>query len=218
MTAPFNLAATVQPYTMASPERVQLLIDLARRTNDEDIPGDMVECGVCNGGAAAVLAHFAAKSHRQRQVWLFDSFEGLPFVTAEDVPSVGGTTAASCVGQCRGSIDTVKDVLTQAQANMEKVHIVKGWFKDALPTFAKPYQWQIAMLNLDSDWYESEKLCLQTFYDNVAKGGFIYFDDYYYWPGCQRAAVEFFAHLNHDRPKILHQVGHSMWLQKSEGE
>lgn len=55
----FDLAKTVQPYTMASPERVQLLISLAARVIEDKIPGDFVECGVCNGGSAAILAHYA---------------------------------------------------------------------------------------------------------------------------------------------------------------
>jgi O-methyltransferase len=202
------LANTVRPYTMAAPERVNLLIENARRTETESVPGDMVECGVCNGGSAAILAHFAATSRFRRTTWLFDSFEGLPPTTPEDTPSVSGHPAEVEIGKCVGSIDTVKHVLGLAGADMDRVRIVKGWFQDTFPTVSIP---QIAMLNLDSDWYESEKLCLQTFYKNVSIGGFIYFDDFYYWPGCRRAAEEFFETV--ERP-TFNQVGHSMWLQK----
>lgn len=202
-----NIASIVQPYTMASPERVQLLINLASRVIEEKIPGDMVECGVCNGGSAAILAHYAAKDGRK--TWLFDSFDGLPPNTKEDTPSLdGGILAESCVGQCVGNIDKVKAVLSSVEADLNQVQIVKGWFCDTFPTVNIP---QIAMLNLDSDWYESEKLCLEKFYNNVSVGGFVYFDDFYYWPGCQKAVTEF---LNQSPAPIFNQVGHSMWIQK----
>ena len=44
----------------------------------------MVECGVYNGGTAAILAHFGSHSKHDRTVWLFDSFQGMPQASAED--------------------------------------------------------------------------------------------------------------------------------------
>lgn len=210
-----NIKQIIQPpddinrYTMATPARVALIIDLAYKALALD--GDYVECGVCNGGSAAVLAHFAG-STRGKLTWLFDSFEGLPPVTKEDTPAQGGrVTAQSCVGQCKGNVETVKYILELAGADMQRVNIVKGWFKDTFPV--TPVD-RICMLNLDSDWYESEKLCLETFYDKLSIGGYIYFDDFHYWPGCQTAAREFFAKRGLN-PKF-NTVEHSAWLQKEE--
>lgn len=203
-----DLESIVKPYTMASEERIHLLATLAGRVEKEHIPGDMVECGVCNGGSAAILAYFA-KAHN-RKIWLFDSFEGLPPITKEDTDSVDGTSSESCVGQCCGRIETVKEILGLVGADMNRVRIVKGWFLDTFPLVSIP---QIAMLNLDSDWYESEKICLQKFYDSVTNLGFVYFDDFYYWPGCQKAAIEFFSSKEEPTPRF-NRVGHSMWLQK----
>ena len=207
-----TLQEMVQPYTMASPERINRLIDNAIAANENRIEGDMVECGVCNGGSAAVLAYFATKASIARRTWLFDSFEGLPATTKEDLPSANGNTAESCIGQCVGSIETVKQVLSLVGADMRSVNIIKGWFTDTFPKFSPQIE-KIAMLNLDSDWYESEKLCLETFYDKVVEGGFIYFDDFFYWPGCRKAVEEFFAKHPSKMP-MFNRVGHSMWLQK----
>lgn len=200
-----DLASIVQPYTMASPERVRLLIDLG--CDVPNIEGDFVECGVCNGGSAAILAYFAAQDGRN--VHLFDSFEGLPCTTVEDTPSANGNTAESEVGKCVGSIDKVMEVLKLVGADLSKVYLHKGWFHKTFPHVDVP---KIAMLNLDSDWYASEKMCLEKFYDSVVSGGFVYFDDFYYWPGCQKAAVEFFQKRN--ERQTFNKVGHSMWLQK----
>lgn len=204
-----ELANIVMPYTMASPERIRLLIKLAANVVNNRVPGDVVECGVWNGGAAAVLAHFAAKAGCR--TWLFDSFEGLPNTTKEDTRSADGDTAESHIGQCRGSVDRVKEVLALVGANMRDVEIVRGWFQDTFLDVSIP---QIAMLSLDSDWYASEMLCLNKFYGCVSPGGFVYFDDFYFWPGCRKAAEEFFA-TRAEVPRF-NQVGHSMWLQKRE--
>ena len=179
------LVNLVQPYTLVGPERIQNLRILARRIESEGIPGDVIECGVCNGGTAAVLARFATRSRLKRTVWLLDSFQGMPEITPED-----GEAAKAHVGKEVGDPARVREILRLVGANMERVKIVRGWFQDTLPTISTS---QIALLNIDADWYESVKLCLETFYDRVATGGFISFDDYGHWPGCKKAVDEFFS-------------------------
>jgi O-methyltransferase len=200
-----ELEQIVTPYTMASPERIRLLIDLARLVESERVPGDMVECGVCNGGSAAILAHSAAHSRLTRTTWLFDSFEGLPAPGVEDGPA-----AKAHEGDCVGSIEKVKEVLALVGANMREVNIVMGWFDRVLPGIGIN---EIAMLNLDSDWYWSERLCLERLYPCVVPNGIVYFDDYFYWEGCRRAVDEFFAASDQPIPKF-NRVDHSMYLQR----
>lgn len=205
-----ELRNIVQPYTMASPERVLLLIKLASMVIEYQIPGDFVECGVCNGGSAAILAHFAAKDNRR--TWLFDSFEGLPITTIEDKPSANGNTAESEIGKCVGSPEKVFEVIQLAEGFNPQPIVIKGWFDATFPIWKDDVQ-QIAMLNLDSDWYASEKLCLETWYDKVVDGGFIYLDDHFYWPGSRAAAEDFFK--SRGIYPAIHQVGHSAWIEKN---
>lgn len=232
-----NLEEVIKPYTELSPERISILIDLANRALS--VPGDLVECGVMNGGSAAILAYYAKQGNRK--TWLFDSFQGLPSVTKEDTPSLWGSymqhvpysEAIPCphhgicenlshfylvkmphpaekeVGKCEGSVEKVKEILSLVGANMSEVEIVQGWFQETFPTVNIT---QIAMLNLDSDWYESEKLCLNKFYDSVSPGGYVYFDDFYFWPGCRKAVTEFFE--SRGEQPVFNQVFHSAWIQK----
>ena len=51
---------------------------------------------------------------------------------------------------------------------------------------------EIAILRLDTDWYESSKFELEKMYDKVVDGGLVIFDDYYHWDGQRRATDEFF--------------------------
>ncbi len=65
-----RLTKAVLPYTLVSPERIQSLCRLARRIEEEHIPGDVMECGVCNGGTAAVLARFATRKTTALALWV----------------------------------------------------------------------------------------------------------------------------------------------------
>lgn len=202
-----QLERVVQPYTCATPEQIRLLSRLVCSLDERGIPGDIVECGVMNGGSAAILAHFAAKSKFNRTVWLFDSFEGLPAPTSADTLSEGNQDANLCIGACRGDVNAVKKVLELVGADMSRVHIMEGRYQDTFPNFLVP---QIAFLSLDSDWYGAEKLCIEKFYDYLVPGGLLYSDDFYWWPGCRKAITEFLE----GREKSLFNRVPSMWMEK----
>ena len=179
-----RLRVAVAPYTLVGPERSGSLYRLAKRIESDGTPGDIVECGVRNGGTAAVLAHSGTHSRFQRTLWLFDSFEGMPETTRED-----GEAAAAYIGKEVGSIQNVYKVLGAVGADCSRVRIVVGLFHNTFPTVDIP---RIALLNIDCDWYESVKASLEKFYDAVVTGGFINLDDYGHWPGCRQAVEEFF--------------------------
>jgi O-methyltransferase len=200
-----RLLRLVQPFSLVEKPRLRSLYELASRVNKEEIPGDFVECGVYNGGTAAILAHFATRSPLQRTLWLFDSFEGMPQTTDRD-----GDAASEYIGQLVGNVETVRSVLESVGADLKRVHIVKGWFEESFRTVTIP---RIALLNIDADWYDSVKLCLDVFYDAVTPGGFISIDDYGHWPGCKQAVDEFF--VARGISPSLHVVDYSArWFQK----
>lgn len=179
------ILSRVMPYTMVGKERVLNLYRLALMVKKEGIEGDIVECGVANGGTAAVLAHLATGKSSNRIVWLFDSFKGMPATTPLD-----GEEAKQWVGKALGNKEKVLEVLKKVDADLNKVKIIEGMFEETFPMMTIP---KIALLNIDADWYESVKLCLEKFYDSVVSGGFISIDDYGHWEGCRRAVDEFFA-------------------------
>jgi O-methyltransferase len=195
----------VKPYTLVSPKRLLNLVELAERVERNQLPGDLVECGVYNGGSAAIIAHVATASRMDRKVWLFDSFQGMPHPTIED-----GEAAVDYAGEVVGDLNKVRAVLTKVGADMRRVHIVEGWFQE---TFRSVDIDKIALLNLDVDWYESIRLCLEKFFDHVVTGGFINLDDYGYWPGCRRAVHDFFKMRGLSYP--LNEVDNTArWFQK----
>jgi O-methyltransferase len=175
----------VREYTAVLVPRLVALYRLSEEVNRKALPGDFVECGVYNGGSAAIMASFCDKTSPARNVWLFDSFEGLPKPTEKD-----GGRAAGYEGWCHGDLAKLTRVFQIMDIPEDRVRVVKGWFQETFPTVEIP---QIAILHIDADWYESVKLCLEKFYDSVQPGGYIVLDDYGAWEGCRIATDEFIA-------------------------
>ena len=201
-----RIARSIARKSMIDAVRAGNLLRLAQRIEEEQIPGDVVECGVYRGGSAATIARVATHSRMNRTVWLFDSFQGMPPVTEAD-----GTGAEDWVGALSYDPRKVEKLLRRTGSDLSRVRIVKGFFADTFPEVDIP---QIALLNVDSDWYESVKICFEKFYDAVAPGGFVSIDDYGAWPGCRLAVDEFFQKrgLTH---KILPVDSTASWFQKA---
>ncbi len=175
-------------YTMVTSNNLINLYRLVKKIDQDSIPGDIVECGVWNGGSTALMgfAHSQNKDALFRKFWLFDSFSGLPVPGEKDGKQAKDTFYK---GYCLGSEDKVKDVIHKLNLPVEVFRMVPGWFSDTLPnTHINP----IALLHIDADWYDSVKQVLEAYYDDVIPGGFIVLDDYGYWEGCKRAVDEFF--------------------------
>lgn len=162
-----RLAFAVRPYTMLSYPRLSKLYEVARRLHEEGINGSFVECGVWNGGSAGIVAA-AVKNDENRHCWLFDSWEGLPEPTEDDISYTGEQGER---GMALGAEEKVRGLLfKKLELSQETIHLVKGWFNDTLPIH-KEHVGDIALLHLDCDWYESVKFCLNELYDSVTPGG-----------------------------------------------
>lgn len=179
--------------------------DCTKKVLTEKIPGDLVECGVAQGGSALLIALVNREfGGGDKKLWLFDSFEGLPEPTSEDFQ--GGKTGIHVrplsKGSCLGTIEDVSRLLFQQHGMSPKtIELVKGWFQETLPV-TRDRLGAIALLRLDGDWYESTKVCLEMLFDKVSEGGIVILDDYFSCFGCRRATDEFFAERGQTYPII----------------
>jgi O-methyltransferase len=191
----------VRSYTLVTFRRLKTLVTLSRKLEIAGVEGDIVECGVFNGGSAAVLGRCAMESRFKRHIWLFDSFEGVPAPTPVDGPKAIGEYYE---GLSKGSVGKVREILQRMSIPDTRVTIERGWFQDTFPKVEIP---RIALLHIDADWYQSVNICLDKFYDAVEPGGFIIIDDYGYYEGCRKATDEFLAGrgLNVDLPQVEFQ-------------
>jgi O-methyltransferase len=183
----FNrLFQKVRPLTMVSYARLRGLHNAVKHVISHGVSGDIVECGVARGGSAAMLGLTLQELGTKRDLWLFDTFQGLPRPTQDDADF---EIADLYTGKCLGSVEDVRDSLARL-AIRDNLHLVPGLFQDTLPSAPVA---SIAVLHVDGDWYESVKICLESLFDKVAIGGVIQFDDYAHWAGARKAVDEFFA-------------------------
>ncbi len=193
----------IMPYTLVGVGGLEATYKLAKMLNNKGVEGDFVELGVARGGCAALMADVAFESNNcvERQMWLFDSFEGLPDPTEDDYSSTQHRTTGDHLrplskGSCLGTFDEVQNLFFDKNTfPKDKVFFVKGWFQDTLPIRGKDIG-EIAILRIDGDWYESTKCCLDYLYDQVVDGGAVIIDDYKSFFGCQKAVDEFIANRN----------------------
>jgi O-methyltransferase len=200
-----ELFLQIRKNTMCLKEALVSLFDISERVRDSKLDGDIVECGVCNGGTAALLGSVTKLDNRT--LWLFDSFEGMPPTTELDGPD-----ASKWVGKCVGSEESVLAALEAFKVPIEKTQICKGWFEE---TFQKKTPQKIAILHVDADWYSSVKLCLDTFYERVVDGGYIILDDFGCWEGCREAFYDFCAE-NNIKPLIERSGPYQAYWVKGE--
>jgi hypothetical protein len=192
----FRTIWILKPYSMIEYPRLASAYDLifeAEKYNE--IEGAIVECGSWNGGYAALMNAASEQCGKKRDIWLFDSFEGLPKPGEVDVTFFGKKGKLSAA---TGDIRLVEKVFEKV--GKDRKHIIAGWFQD---TFSKtiPKVGKIAFLHLDCDFYESTKYCLDHLFPLLSKGALVIVDDYSYYLGCKKAVDEFIT--NEGRNLIL---------------
>jgi O-methyltransferase len=161
-----------------------------------DVPGDIVETGVWRGGAS-ILARGVLKAHGilGRQVWVCDSFEGLPKPeVAQDAGDAHHTNPFLAV-----SLDEVKKNFDRYGLLDDQVTFVKGWFKDTLHNMNVQ---RISVLRLDGDMYQSTMDALTALYPKVSKGGYVIIDDYHELAACKKAVADYRAQHGISEPII----------------
>jgi hypothetical protein len=86
-------------------------------------------------------------------------------------------------------------MFTNLEFSNDEVNLIKGWFQDTVPV-TKNKIGAIAVLRLDGDWYESTKVPLENFYDQITAGGYIIIDDYLTCFGSRKAVDEYLSNNN----------------------
>lgn len=184
----------VMPYSLVGASGLDASYDIVSKVENTKVEGAIVECGVAQGGCAAMMSLVSDKAASNRQIWLFDSYEGLPDPTEEDFGQdnkTGRHVRPLPKGSCLGTYEEVEDLLfNKLSLKRSNIHMVKGWFQDTLPV-TKDKIGPIAVLRLDGDWYESTKCCLENLFDQVVPEGWIIIDDYSSCYGSQKAVDEF---------------------------
>lgn len=180
-----------------------------------DTSHSFVECGVAKGGCLAMMKYTAGNNNK---IFGFDSFEGMPDITIEDISSYNKSSPLTGLGRVgdnlSGGIDNVHLTFKLLNLNMNNVKLIKGFFADTLNIQKNIEELgNIAILRLDGDWYESTKICLEKLYEKVIIGGIIIIDDYGHWIGAKTATDEFRTNNNIISPLLQTDYTEFYWVK-----
>lgn len=186
--------------------------DAIRYILENNIEGVIIECGVDAGYFEEIWINELMRNNTTRDIYLYDTFQGLVEPSEHDYTCKGSLLCQlnkdevheiwkkhiitdKINGWCYTPLENVQNRLNATGYPQDKLHYVVGDVMETLKDKSTIPE-KIAILRLDTDWYESSKYELEQMYDNVVVGGVIIFDDYYHWDGQRKATDEFFASRN----------------------
>lgn len=175
--------------TMIGMQRLTSLQRCVETVLTEDVPGDLVECGVWRGGASILMrAVLSAYGDEKRSVWLCDSFEGVPPPDTAHYEADKGINLHRAAGVLAVSEAQVRANFEHYGLLDDRVRFVPGWFKDTLQD--APIE-SISVLRLDGDLYESTIQALDALYPRLSSGGYCIIDDYHAIDACRQAVADY---------------------------
>lgn len=196
-----DLWRQAQPYTMTSQERGYALWSAVNTVLDQDLPGALVECGVWRGGSAMLMAlTLLQRGVANREIILFDTFTGMTEPGPEDQDLHGhmaddlmrnsqGEDIAALV-RAEAPLDEVRALLESTGYDQRLLRFIKG---DVRETLTRTQTLRIALLRLDTDFYDSTLAELRELYPRMTQGGVLIIDDYGHWSGARKAVEDYFS-------------------------
>jgi O-methyltransferase len=199
--------------TMVWPSNVIQAVRAAEYIVKYGVSGSIVECGVWRGGVImAVLRAMLRLGDRARDVFLYDTYAGLPPPGDNDIGFDGRDPGAiwrthqvdeSGSDWCRASLEDVREGINSVGYPATRIHFVKGRVEETIP---RTIPEKIAFLRLDTDWYESTRHEMEFLFPRLSKGGVLIVDDYGTWTGARKAVDEY-----------LVQTNESLFIARGEG-
>ncbi len=211
-----HILDTCGPYTQTTRETRFALIRAVKYLICNDVPGAFVECGVWKGGSVMAMAMMLDNLGQARELYLFDTFDGMPPGSRLDVDLDGNderwyrekSDAILHFGKGRAwnniSSETVQKNLSLLTSTKQKFHFVKGRVEETLPEKAPT---SIALLRLDTDFYSSTKHELEHLFPLLVRGGILIIDDYGHFLGARRAVDDYFE--ANDIRILMHRIDYT---------
>lgn len=203
------------PFTMTSIERMYALYNATNFVLDNNIQGEFVEAGVWKGGSSMIIASVLFKRGvKNRMLYMYDTYEGMNTPTDIDKDFSGNDAMLEFSKQqkgedesywCYSSLNEVKENLSKTGLDPNQIVFIKGKVEDTIPgTIPKN---RIALLRLDTDWYESTNHEMEHLYPLLSSGGVLLIDDFGHWQGAKKAILEYFE--NNQISMLLNRIDYT---------
>lgn len=209
-----TVIAEAREFTMTSQERLNAVCESIRYIERRGLNGAVVECGVWRGGSMLAAARMLKMlGNSSRELFLFDTFAGMTAPSEADVAIDGSPAKDLLDSHARkedngvwawASLEDVKSTMRLSGYPAERIHFVEGMVEETIPDKAPS---DIALLRLDTDWYESTAHELRHLIPRMVDGGVLIIDDYGHWQGARKAVDEFFAAF--EPPVLLNRVDYT---------
>lgn len=200
-----RIVEEVKPFTLTGVDRILATLDAVGYVARRGVPGALVECGVWKGGSVlAMIRALQEVGADDRDIYLYDTFSGMTEPSELDTTQYGEPAAAEwrrsasegrvpwswAFGEDAVSLESVRRLLLATGYPADRLHFVVGDVEETLPRDPPP---SIAVLRLDTDWYESTRAELVHLYPRLSPGGVLIIDDYGHWEGARRSVDEYFG-------------------------
>ena len=147
-----------------------------------------------------------------RNIHMFDTFEGMSTPSEIDRRASDRAAASQLLTTskmtdqiwCHSTLDEVRANMRFTQYPADRLRFVRGKVEDTISGDAPD---TIALLRLDTDWYESTRHELEHLFPRLSPGGVLIIDDYGAWEGARRAVDEYFA--SGDHPMLLNRIDYT---------
>ena len=185
-------------YSAVSFVNLYSLISALKFIKNNNVQGDLIECGVYKGGCAMLLSAYNNYYDLNRDVYAYDTYEGMKPQKNDIDKRFDGTLAYSIwknnnKSWLECSLKDVKTNFIKANIDMKKTIFIKGKIEH---TLKKKLPKSVSLLRLDLDLYEPTMIALEAFFHLMPSKSIIYIDDYNHWKGCRLAVDKFFKNKN----------------------
>lgn len=193
----------VTNYSLASRLNLFSTVSSIKHIQRNQLNGHFVECGVYKGGNVLLMAMMNEKLNLKRDVYAFDTYEGMPLPEEKD-ERFNGVKAKEIfeiqkkLGQkwMKSSLENTKKNISKHVKSIDLIKFIKGNVSQTLDNKSNIPD-QISLLRIDTDLYDSTKKSLNILYPKVVINGLIIIDDYGHWKGCREAVDEYLINKNY---------------------
>ena len=155
----------------------------------------------------------AQAGDRERELYLYDTFAGMPAPSDADVDLHGMSALREWVSIrsdesndyfAYAPLKEVRSNLMSTEISESRVKYVIGRVEETIPRVVPD---RIALLRLDTDWFESTQHELRHLWPLLSEGGILIIDDYGHWRGARRAVDEYFCAMK--SPPFLMRIDYT---------
>jgi len=193
-----NFIKEIDKFSMCKPPEHWAIIQSINHIKNNNIDGDLVECGVWEGGNIILFGYLLRKLNLDKKIYAYDTYSGMVEPSIHDVTFKDSNLKnykniyKSKDGWVKCDLKKVKMNISKFIDNHDKDYIfIEGDVRETLDN-QNNLPDKISLLRLDTDFYESTSKELEVLFPRLQKNGVLIIDDYGHWKGQKKAVDEYF--------------------------